>query len=67
MDKLHARYDNLKVTRNALLDVIRDTYKTLSQKCHPDKHPGNAGAERIVASQPAGHAKSGLVAHVISS
>ena len=67
MDKLHTHYDDLKVTRNSLSDVIRATYKTLSQKCHPDKHPGDADAERVMASHPSGHAKSGLVAHVISS
>lgn len=125
MDKLHTHYDNLKVTRNAPPEVIRATYKTLSQKYHPDKHLGNADAERVMAlingsyevlsdpvrraehdlwinqqeqetrahgssvprpsaptpapepsaqrryyqtpapSQPTGHAKSGLIAHVI--
>ena len=49
MDKLRTYYDNLKVTRNAPSEVIRATYKTPSQKCHPDKHPGNADAERVMA------------------
>lgn len=49
MAKLHTHYDNLKVTRNAPAEVIRAAYKTLSQKYHPDKHPGNADAERVMA------------------
>ena len=49
MAKLHTHYDNLKVTRNAPPEVIRAAYKTLSQKYHPDKHPGNADAERVMA------------------
>lgn len=49
MTKLHTHYDNLKVTRNAPPEVIRAAYKTLSQKYHPDKHPGNADAERVMA------------------
>lgn len=49
MAKLHTHYDNLKVTRNAPPEVIRAAYKTLSQKYHPDKHPGNPDAERVMA------------------
>ena len=67
MDKLHTHYDNLKVTRNAPLEVIRAKYKTPLQKCQPDKRPGSADAERVMASHPTGRAKSGLVAHVISN
>ena len=67
MGKLHPHYGNLKVVRNALSDVIRATYKTPVQECLPDKRPGSADTERVMASQPTGHAKSVLVAHVISN
>lgn len=49
MGKIHTHYDNLKVTRNAPPEVIRAAYKTLTQKYHPDRHPGNADAERVMA------------------
>ncbi len=49
MNEIHTHYDNLKVTRNAPPEVIRAAYKTLSQKYHPDKHPGVADAERVMA------------------
>jgi len=37
MRPVRTHYDNLKVARNAPLEVIRAAYKTLSQKYHPDK------------------------------
>lgn len=46
---MHTHYDNLKVTRNAPPEVIRAAYKTLTQKYHPDRHPGNSDAERVMA------------------
>jgi hypothetical protein len=49
MAPIHTHYDNLKVTRNAPPEVIRAAYKTLTQKYHPDKHPGNADAERVMS------------------
>jgi curved DNA-binding protein CbpA len=49
MNQIHTHYDNLKVTRNAPPEVIRAAYKTLSQKFHPDRNPGNADAARIMA------------------
>lgn len=49
MAQIHTHYDNLKVTRNAPPEVIRAAYKTLSQKFHPDRNPGNAEAARIMA------------------
>jgi curved DNA-binding protein CbpA len=49
MAKIHTHYDNLKVTRNAPQEIIRAAYKTLSQKFHPDRNPGNADAERIMS------------------
>jgi hypothetical protein len=49
MAKLTTHYDNLKVVRDAPPEVIRAAYKTLSQKYHPDKNPGNPEAARIMA------------------
>lgn len=36
MDKLHTHYDNLKVMRNAPVEVIRAAYRAMAQKYHPD-------------------------------
>jgi hypothetical protein len=49
MAQIHTHYDNLKVARNAPPEVIRAAYKTLSQKFHPDRNPGNSEATRIMA------------------
>lgn len=49
MTKLHTHYDNLKVSRDAPDFVIRATYKTLSQKYHPDKHPSDEHATRVMS------------------
>jgi curved DNA-binding protein CbpA len=48
MARIHTHYDNLKVARNAPPEVIRAAYKTLSQKYHPDRNPGNSDAIRII-------------------
>lgn len=48
MGKIHTHYDNLKVARDAPIEVIRAAYRSLSQKYHPDKCPGDAEAERIM-------------------
>lgn len=48
MARIHTHYDNLKVARNAPPEVIRAAYKTLSQKYHPDRHPGSPEAIRII-------------------
>jgi DnaJ-class molecular chaperone len=48
MARIHTHYDNLKVARNAPPEVIRAAYKTLSQKYHPDRNPGNHDAVRII-------------------
>ena len=45
MARIHTHYDNLKVTRNAPPEVIRAAYKTLCQKFHPDRNPGNENAK----------------------
>jgi hypothetical protein len=47
-EKIHTHYDNLKVARNAPVEVIRAAYKTLSQKYHPDRHGGSADATRVM-------------------
>lgn len=48
MAAIHTHYDNLKVARNAPLEVIRAAYKTLSQKYHPDRN-GHKDAPKIMA------------------
>ena len=35
----HTHYDNLKVARNAPVEVIRAAYRVLAQKHHPDVNP----------------------------
>lgn len=50
MPRIHTHYDNLKVARDAPLEVIRAAYKALSNKYHPDKNPGDAAeAARIMS------------------
>lgn len=49
MAKIHTHYDNLKVSRHAPQEVIRASYKALSQKYHPDKNQGDDKAARIMA------------------
>lgn len=49
MPKVWTHYDNLKVARDAPPEVIRAAYKTLSQRFHPDRNPGDAEAARIMA------------------
>ncbi len=44
----HTHYDNLKVARDAPPEVIRAAYRTLTQKYHPDKNPGDERAARIM-------------------
>lgn len=46
-EKIHTHYDNLKVTRNAPLEVIKAAYKAMAQKFHPDRNPGR-DAERVM-------------------
>jgi curved DNA-binding protein CbpA len=45
--RVHTHYDNLKVARDAPIEVIRAAYKSLSLKYHPDLTPGNEKAARI--------------------
>jgi DnaJ-class molecular chaperone len=37
MEKLHTHYDNLKVSRDAPVGVIKAAYKALAQENHPDR------------------------------
>lgn len=56
MSRLHTHYDNLKVARSAPPEVIRAAYKTLVQKYHPDRNPGDARAAEIMAILNASYA-----------
>ena len=49
MPKVRTHYDNLKVARDAPPEVIRAAYKSLSQKYHPDRNPGDPKASRNMA------------------
>ncbi|MCP1621508.1 DnaJ domain-containing protein [Pseudomonas nitroreducens] len=49
MQKPRTHYDNLMVARTASAEVIRAAYKSLTQKYHPDKNPGDPQAARIMA------------------
>ena len=42
-------YDILRVNRRAAPEGVRTAYRRLAQKYHPDKLPGNADAERVMA------------------
>lgn len=39
---IETHYDNLKVTRTAPVEVIKASYRVLSQKYHPDRNPDPA-------------------------
>lgn len=49
MPKVHSHYDNLKVARDASAEDIRAAYRALTRKHHPDRHPDNADAERVMS------------------
>lgn len=49
METVRTHYDNLKVARDAPDLVIRAAYKSLSQRFHPDKNPGDPRAARAMA------------------
>lgn len=48
MKKLRTHYDNLKVSRDAPIEVIRAAYRSLSQKYHPDKNNDSEESIRIM-------------------
>src|SRR5688572_29552064 len=43
-------YDLLKVDRKAAPERVRAAYRSLAQRYHPDKRPGNADAIRVMAA-----------------
>jgi curved DNA-binding protein CbpA len=43
-------YDLLKVDRKAAPEGVRAAYRSLAQRYHPDKRPGNADAIRVMAA-----------------
>jgi hypothetical protein len=47
MPRVHTHYDNLRVARDAPIEVIRAAYRSLALKYHPDHNPGSAKATRI--------------------
>jgi hypothetical protein len=47
MAKFRTHYDNLQVTENASVEVIKGAYRYLAQRWHPDKNPNDReNAER---------------------
>lgn len=48
MTKSYSHYDSLNVTRDAPAEVIRAAYRSLSQKHHPDKNPGDRAAAQVM-------------------
>ncbi|HDJ1441836.1 TPA: DnaJ domain-containing protein [Serratia rubidaea] len=45
---MRTHYDNLKVSKDAPVEVIQAAYRTLAKKYHPDKNKDNPEAERIM-------------------
>ena len=48
MRKFYSHYDNLKVARDAPPEVIRAAWRTLCAKYHPDRHPNDPEATRVM-------------------
>ena len=46
--KPHTHYDNLKVAKDAPIEVIRAAYKSLAAMYHPDRNLGDGEAARIM-------------------
>jgi hypothetical protein len=46
--RVPTHYDNLKVSRDAPIEVIRAAYRSLASKYHPDIHPNRDKATRIM-------------------
>ncbi len=47
--RLHTHYDNLKVPPTASEKEIRAAYRALCKQYHPDLHPENPQAQRIMS------------------
>jgi len=45
---LRTHYDTLRVAPDAPDEVIRAAYRALTQRHHPDRNPGDAGATRLM-------------------
>lgn len=43
---MHTHYDNLKVSKNAPIEVIKASYRALCNKYHPDKNPDDRDAHK---------------------
>jgi len=43
-------YELLGVSREARPDSVRTAYRRLAQRYHPDKMPGHAGAQQVMAA-----------------
>ena len=48
MPKFRTHYDNLKVSRDAPIEVIQAAYRTLARKYHPDMNASAAKAEAVM-------------------
>ena len=48
MRKFYSHYDNLKVARDAPPEVIRAAWRSLCAKYHPDRHPDDPEAARVM-------------------
>ena len=46
--RIRTHYDNLKVSREAPIEVIQAAFRSLAAKYHPDIHPGDEKAARIM-------------------
>ncbi|HGF9505182.1 TPA: DnaJ domain-containing protein [Acinetobacter baumannii] len=49
MANFKTHYDNLKVSQNAPIEVIKASYKALTQKHHPDRNNNSEESTRIMA------------------
>ena len=48
MARVHTHYDNLKVARDAPMEVIHAAYRSLAAMYHPDRNGGSEEAARIM-------------------
>ncbi len=48
MRRIRTHYDNLKVSRDAPIEVIQAAYRSLARKHHPDRSGGSSESEAIM-------------------
>jgi DnaJ-class molecular chaperone len=48
MRQIRTHYDNLKVSRDAPIEVIQAAYRSLARKHHPDRSGGSSESEGIM-------------------